>query len=334
MSAARNRFFIWRVESETPIEFEPDAWRANDERTDVRYFCGLLGEVNRLLPDQGITFLITWHLDAFDERFRDAVVVLVGDEKHQIPRYAPAVRAIFKTGGTEPNRIGATLGLAPALAWRVALRELRNRAIAVPRRLAIRGAAPAFEMPMGYFALADAPYIPFEDRVTDVFFAGSVESENGFTLRPRLVARQQMVAAVAAAGRSNPHLRIDVTNSGPFANPDQMLDPEAYSGRLMEARIALCPRGNFDETFRLVEAARSGCVAIVETLPERWYHSRTPAIQIGRWASLPSTLETILGDPDALAQRSEGMRRWWTETLSERAVAKYIAASLADSVRK
>src|SRR5205823_6011021 len=113
----------------------------------------------------------------------------------------------------------------------------------------------------------------------------------------------------AATRRRLPGLRVDYSSAGPFANPGQMQDARAYSTRLMQAKVALCPRGNFDETFRVSEAAKFGCVAIVERLPERWYYHDAPVIQLDRWQSLQQALRDAFSDPAALAQRSEEMRR-------------------------
>jgi hypothetical protein len=329
---APNRFFIWTLGARVAAEFSPPQAFENAELTDVRYFAGIAAELDRLRPGRGITFLLTWHLDTFDERFRDAVVILVGDEKYQVPAYAGSVRAIFKTGGRTPNPIGATMRLAPAVAWRVALRDARNRLLAARRR-ARSTATPAFEIPMGYFGLADVPFVEFSQRSTDLFFAGSIETGAGFTLRPRLAARRQMGAALEQARLRLPTVSVRYSGSGPFANPGAMLGPAAYSSGLMNAKIALCPRGNFDETFRLGEAARSGCVAITEPLPERWYYRDAPVVQLARWSELPSALEALLADPAGLTARAAQTRRWWVQTLSEAAVARFIAASLDETAR-
>jgi hypothetical protein len=163
----------------------------------------------------------------------------------------------------------------------------------------------------------------------DIFFAGSLESESRFTVRPRLAARRQMTAGLEAARRLLPDLRVDYTTSGPFGNPERMLDPEAYSSRLMQAKIALCPRGNIEETFRLAEAAKSGCVAITGQLPARWYYRDAPLIQVDDWRSLPRVVDAALSDEEGLEERSQQMRRWWESSLSEAAVAGYIASSLS-----
>ncbi len=331
-----NRFFIWRAEAARPSEFSPDE-TPDGGASDVRYFYGLLRELDRLLAGRGITFLLTWQLDRFDARLRDSVVLLIGDEKYQAPSYLRSVRAVFKTGGTRRNPLQAALRLEPGLAWRVLLRELRNSALAVRRgretqtaelRTGAAGAGPMYELPMGYYGLTEVPFVPFGQRQVDVFFAGSIERGAGFTVRPRLAARRQMSTALEAAGRRLPDVRISCRRSGPFANPAEMLDPASYSERLMQAKIALCPRGNFDETFRLCEAAKLACVAITEPLPSRWYNADAPAVQLERWSSLPAVLEELLSDPAGLARRSERMREWWRDRLSERAVARYIVERL------
>jgi hypothetical protein len=288
---------VWPADAPEAEEFAPGRVLGDAvDATDRRYFFGLARELDRLAPERGTTFLLTWHVDAFDDSFAGAVVLLVGDEKYQIPSYADKVSAIFKTGGTRRNPLAQTLRTHPSIAWRLLLREARNTAEQarntapqVRRQRTLRRTAPApmHEVPIGYFNLGEVPHVPFEQREVDVFFAGSVESDRGFTVRPRLLARRQMSAALERARARRPRLRVDYTNSGPFANPNGMLDPESYTRRLMAARIALCPRGNIDETFRLVEAARCGCIAISEPLPRRWYNRDSPVVEIDRWDALP-----------------------------------------------
>ena len=327
---AANRFYVWPCQAKTPAKFDPHALARRRADTDVDYFYGVAAHLDHLLGGRGLTFLLTWHLDAFTEPLRDAVVVLIGDEKYQTPSYARHVRAVFKTGGTRPNPLADNLRLPPAVAWRVLLRELRNSVLA--RRRRVPGpCAPMFAIPMGVFGLREVEWMPFDERPTDVFFAGSIEDGQGFTIRPRLAARRQMAAALEAARSQLPIARVDCTTSGPFANPQNMLDERAYSSRLMRSKIALCPRGNFDETFRLSEAAKSGCVAVTERLPARWYYRDAPAIELDSWRELPETLAWLLADPQALSVRAGATRRWWNERLSERGTAQLIAGVLTQT---
>ena len=329
MSPAANRFYIWRVADPEPTRFDPAALLQDEGHGDVRYFAGVARELDERLAGRGLSFLLTWHIDAFDPGLTDAVVLLIGDEKYQTPSYAPSLRAIFKTGGTRRNPLRHTLACSRAVAWRLLLRELRNMLLTIRRRgIAASAGAPMFEMPMGYFGLTDVEWIDAERRPLDVFFAGSIEAGGGFTLRPRLAARREMSQALEDTRRRLPSMRVDCRTSGPFANPTETLDPETYSRRLMSAKIALCPRGNFDETFRLVEAAKSGCVAITERLPARWYYRGCPAVQLDAWRQLPDVLERLLSNAGELEQRAAAMRAWWDEQLSEPAVARYVAATI------
>src|SRR4051794_37597195 len=179
-SAMRNRFFLWPRDLDGPRELVPSAnageFRLPDQleplrETGLRYFFRLAGELDAALPEAGVTFLLTWHLDAFDERFREAIVVLAGDEKHQVPSYVGKVRSIFKTGGIRRNPAGEILDLQPSIAWRVAVRDLRDHLFAARRRLRHRfhGSAPTFEIPLGYFLLTEVPFVPIPKRPTDVF---------------------------------------------------------------------------------------------------------------------------------------------------------------------
>lgn len=330
--ARPNRFFIWEAREAAPTAFDPFELAQGSKSGNLAYYYNLALELESALKDQGLTFLLTWHLDAFDEGLRDSIVLLLGEDKYQTPSYSGAAKAIFKTLGIERNPWGSVVHMSPAVAWRVALRDVRNSVLKA-RRSGLKGhgsKVPMFELPIGYYGLREVTWIPFRERPTDVFFAGAIKSTRGFTVRPKLAARRQMLVSLTSAREELPDLRVDCTTSGPFGNPEHMLDPEAYSRQLMSARIVLCPRGDVDETFRVAEAAKSGSVAIVERLPKRWYNYDSPAVQIDRWASLPTVLRALLSDSESLARRSEQMYRWWTERLSEQAAARFIVEAMSN----
>jgi hypothetical protein len=320
-----NRFFLWGMRDDAPSEFTPGPAR-QDEHPDVRYFLRVAHELDQVVTGRDELFLLTWHADRFEDRFSGSVVLFINDEKNQVPAFAGNVRAIFKTGGVRRNALRHTLRFPPSVSSRLLLREARNVAQSAQRRLRTRQTrgAPLYDVPLGYFGLEDVPAIAFGERPIDVSFAGSIEPTR-FTLRPRLAARAQMAAALEDAASRMPQLRVDFSRGGPMANPQDMLAAGDYSTRLMRSRIVLCPRGTIDETYRLLESARSGCVAITERLPERWYYRDSPAVQIDRWSELPGVLERLLADPAALAARGAAMRRWWDTALDERVIARYIA---------
>jgi hypothetical protein len=138
-----------------------------------------------------------------------------------------------------------------------------------------------------------------------------------------------MGTALAAAQKALPRYRIEALWRA--AKYDQGLGPAAYTQALANAKIALAPRGNTDETYRLFEAAKLGCVMICEPLPSRWYFQNCPAITLRSWSELPGILKNLLNDPAKINELSRRGREWWDSTVSEGAVAKFIAQRLASA---
>jgi hypothetical protein len=326
----QNRFFLWLYCDGSPVQIALEDLPPGLPATDVRYFLGILQRLDRLLPGEGLTFVLTWHLDAFHEAMEDAVVIMVGDERYQTPSYQRRVRAIFKTGGVRPNALQETLRLPASIAWRALLRDARNSVTGIQRRWRYRPpgqpATPIYELPLGYFTLRDIDPPPIDQRPVDVFFAGTL-AVSGWTLRASVAARKQLAAALGEAQAALPQYRIESLLAAPTTG--KRLGPEAYTQALASARIALAPRGNLDETFRLFEAAKLGCVIVSEPLPQRWYYQGSPVVSIPKWSALPGVLRGLLNDPATLKELSRRGRQWWDSKLSEEAVANFIAQCLA-----
>jgi hypothetical protein len=326
----QNRFFIWLNEDASPVGIVPKDYLPQLPITDYRYFVRILQYLDELLPREGLTFVLTWHLDAFHEVMEDAVILQHGDEQYQMPWYRGRVRAMFKVSGLRPNPVWDTLQLPPSIAWRSLLRDARN-SLTRFRRLLTYGppgkiSTPTYELPLGYFALLDFHPLPIEQRPVDVFFAGSL-AVSGWTLRASVAARKQMCAAMSAAQKALPQYRIESIWRPP--KYDQGLGPAAYTQALGKAKIALAPRGNTDETYRLIEAAKLGCVVVSEPLPSRWYFQDCPAVSLRKWSELPGILKSLLNDPAKIRELSLRGRQWWDSTISEGAVANFIAQRVA-----
>jgi hypothetical protein len=319
----QNQFYIWRLSQSQPAAFSPRDEANSPEPSDIRYHAGVLHHLDQQIADAGLTFLLTWHLDRFDERFRDAVVLLIGDECYQTPSYASQVRAIFKTGGVKRNSLGQTFHLPWSIAWRNALRDARNDLKALKRHID-RGRTPMFEIPLGYHTLVDVPEVPWVRRPIDVFFAGSLAPAMKPELRPSIASRRQMMRAIEVAKSELTNRSFDCS----LQPLTRKFAPADYSRNLMNAKIVLCPRGNFDETFRFFEAARSGCVIITESLPKRWYYEDAPVIQIRAWSELSAKLRELFADSARMSDLSRHTRNWWENKASEWAVARYIASKL------
>jgi hypothetical protein len=328
-----NRFYRWRGIDAAPTRIVPAELLPQLPPTDVRYFVRIFDHLDHLLPEAGLTFFLTWHLDDFHEAMEDAVIILVGDERNQTPAYQGKVRALFKVCGIRGSPIRETLRLPASIAWRILLREARNGALRIQRRLRYgiprHVATPMYEIPTGPFALVDIAPPPIDERPVDVFFAGG--STLGWSLRTRTLARKRMAAAVATAQTALPQYRIGSLLGADRQRSDR-LGPEAYTQSLANAKIALAPRGNYDaESYRVYEAAKLGCVIISEPLPSRWYFQGCPAVTIREWSALPEVLSRLLNDPAMLRQLSLRTRQWWDSTVSEAAIAKFVAQKLVAS---
>jgi hypothetical protein len=96
----------------------------------------------------------------------------------------------------------------------------------------------------------------------------------------------------------------------------------------MQSRIALCPRGNSLETYRVLEALRSGCVIVAETLPRRDYYAGSPFVWVRDWHRLPSVVDRLLADRAELEARHHASIAWWEAHLSPVAIARRILSGL------
>jgi hypothetical protein len=336
-----NQFFYQARDADIATLVDPHEMRVGPD-VHRRYLFGVLAELDRLLSAAGLTFWVTWDRDRFDERFRDAVAVLYDDDQLQKPLWAPGVLVIFKTIGLGPEPLRHTARLPPKIAWGMALRDARNFALGLwrfARGPRIKGRrAPTFQIPLGASALVDLADVPFSQRPVDVFFAGSLYESSGLGLRPKNVVRREMQAALEAASRTLGDLRVDYLTFDEFGihsgHDSRILSSEDYARRLAASKYALCPRGNVEETYRLFEAARAGCVLISEPLPPRWYFADTPYVSVRRWSELPAVLRDLHRDGQAASELAHAAREWWRERVAEPKVAEFMRERIPTRTRR
>jgi hypothetical protein len=156
------------------------------------------------------------------------------------------------------------------------------------------------------------------DRDLDVAFMGSVEGGRSF-LNAKLTSRRQMLAALPASAY--------VRTTADFGSSIEA-GADLYADELGRTKILLAPRGGSVETFRFCEGMLAGCVVVTEPLPPFDFYAGSPAVVVDDWRDLPKTLDALLADPEALAQRGEASRRWWDDKLSPEAVGRYMAERL------
>ena len=104
---------------------------------------------------------------------------------------------------------------------------------------------------------------------------------------------------------------------------------QRYSTALSNSKIVLCPKGFHSvETFRHMEALRSGCIVISEKLPNTLWYRNSPIIQVDNWDMGLRTARDLINKPDALKELSHRSSKWWKSVCSEPAVANYMAGTL------
>ena len=334
MAELRNRYFNCLTPGREPVEWWPPEV-PNDVLDDSIYFGEVLGELDARLARGGLTVYLTQDLERLPTYGRDVIAVVIGDEKAIVPAYADRVLAVFKNNAVrplltnsflrEPEHINAWWYVSYLRLWRHhlpgAVRWLRHRS------------APVWLLPVGTFNQVDLPLTPIEERGTDAFFAGSVSHHRGAPalkerIAPKVLSRTEMASSAGRLARSRPDLNVDVRDTGAFA--DSISAPGlAYSRALMDAKIALVPRGVIADTFRFWQALRFGCVVVTDAVPRhRHLYDGAPVVRVRRWDELETVVPELLGDAARLRDLHERSLDWWRTRGAPEAVASSMAARL------
>lgn len=305
----------------------------NSSPTDASYHAQVIRD---LLDDSKLAdlrFLMKWGLEDVPE-FIDAktVVFHIGDERYQSPSWYKRAFAVFKTGGRGPEKVKTILGRPMGFVWRELTRRGFCKAVHLRRRLSGKSDGRAAlhgvgELPLGYFAQYEPVLLPVEQRPTDVAFAGKLSVSRGqLGIKPSGWVRARMAQALHQTQLNHPDLRVELISS---ASPTgQKLNARQYTDFLSRAKISLCPQGNFDETFRMIESARAGCVIISDALATRWYTQQAGVIVLRDWNELGATLRDLKANPARMGDLSRASRRWYEQSLAPSQVARHIAHEL------
>lgn len=177
-----------------------------------------------------------------------------------------------------------------------------------------------YPLPLGYLTnFTGTSSIPINQREFDYSFAGTFNGNGRDKMHQELEARRN-------DGRKK---FWTITNSwGKGLNMDQ------YSELLSQTKIALCPSGYISkESFRIFEAARCGCVLIVDDVPTNlWYYEEFPGIIVKDWSDL-SAIERLLSDPDTMQDISNKTVRWYERCISPDAVASYVQRKIEEKMQ-
>jgi len=177
-----------------------------------------------------------------------------------------------------------------------------------------------FPFPLGCLTnFSGTSSIPINEREMDYSFAGTFNGNGRDKMHQQLEARRD-------DGKKK---FWTITNSwGKGLNMDE------YSSLLSQTKIALCPSGYVSkESFRIFEAARCGCVLIVDDVPTNlWYYEEFPGIIVKDWSDL-SVIERLLSDPDAMQDISNKTVQWYQRCISPEAVASYVQHKIEEKIQ-
>ncbi|HJT37489.1 MAG TPA: hypothetical protein VJ818_03600, partial [Actinomycetota bacterium] len=259
----------------------------------------------------GLRVLVTWFWGVdpvLPFTGDDVIVFCLGDELSRKPSYSHDVRLVAKTGGwtRRPSvSIGsiADLGhVAPATLQELHAQLVRLRsAVSSGARTVRRGRRANYvEIPLAPWSFPSGRAKPMESRRYDVSFAGSMTNEGQdrrWVLSQKTRSRRKLLTKLERLKRDRHDIQVEIRTFDSFHDAKHV---EGYGDLLMETKLAPCPRGGFRETYRLFEAAASGCVPITETLPRRRYYEGCPAVQLRSWSELIPAVNRLLADPDGL----------------------------------
>ncbi|HEY5814177.1 MAG TPA: hypothetical protein VIT23_16160, partial [Terrimicrobiaceae bacterium] len=147
-----------------------------------QYFSAAASLIECACSGEGFHFHFTANINAVPVEGQKSVIFVMSEENGLLPRYTGSVRAVFKCYGAKPFR--TTEWSHPSLI----LSSCAKDAIVYKRALSsrcqwrldqLRGANPfarptVYHIPLGYYAFPPAEIPPWNARVNDVFFAGSL----------------------------------------------------------------------------------------------------------------------------------------------------------------
>lgn len=348
ISSKQNRWTSDLMQCGNQEWFPPEGKAAGVEH----YFATTSSLIEAACSDQGLHFHFTANTKTVPVSGPKSVVFVMSEENGIIPRYAGSVGAVFKCYGTTFVPMAQWLWNHPSLLMSCSVRD----AIVLKRILLARwqsrrehlrsqersAAAIVHHIPVGYYSAPPADLPPWEQRVNDVFFAGStrhalVERKAFLKIRnPKQVVRDDMVAALERlAAKKHWNLKLLFTKgfiphavAWGFAPEGSTMSTDDYMSEMANSKICLAPRGTSFETFRHYEAACVGCVVVSDRLPNTSFYRNPPFIFVEDWRKIDKVLERLTQDLVKLRTIHEQTLRWWNDRLSPEALADYVVRVL------
>jgi hypothetical protein len=314
----------------------PDEFGIKYDRSE--YFRNLVDQIEIEGTLRGYDFVITirdLHIIPINGPL--TIVIIIGEERFLVPKYASDVLAVFRCMG--PHYREAFPLRKDYVGLLIGLRELRRHLLTLSANLKSilsrlilgRRSAPFYVIPLGYASKVEQTPPAIGSRPYDVSFIGSKNPylENSRSFRdlvgtPKSVSRQRMLESLSRYSQSHPERNVHVRLTGDFGE-SMKAGPDHFAEILNKSKICLAPRGGSVETTRLYQGIICGCVVISEPLPPYSFYEDAPIVCIKHWNKLGTVLDDLLNCPERLEQLSARGREWWETRCSETVVARFIA---------
>ncbi|WP_298459319.1 hypothetical protein [uncultured Cellulomonas sp.] len=313
-------------------------------------FSTVESEIERQDPDLArrldrLKVVVTPNPAHLDETGPHVIAMLWGDNFARVPYWADDVGLVMAVNRGR-RFLDSTRMLPRPLGWAELADEVR---VTAERAIwARQGHRPRtrvediFAMPLGYSHQRERPFVPWEEREIDAFFAGSTifTTDRGGALRQRLRAgglavktlhRNAMVAAMESLRDERPDLNVllDIMPS------NQVTDKrDEYSDRMAQTRFSIDPRGTSRESFRFFEAARVGAVPVVTSLPSGGLYAGAPALRLRHWTELGPAMRRMTARPEEALALHEGVQDWYRRQASPEATAQRLVPRVKAVLRR
>lgn len=187
-----------------------------------------------------------------------------------------------------------------------------------------------FEFPVGYNGELDLENPKqFSERSINVFFSGNLHKGRRRMfdfysyLRYLPFFAQHRLQAKIKSTYDNKYPRSYIRFTNGFMRG---LNFKEYSNFIKNSKIVLTPHGSIvEECFRHYEAMKCGCIIISERLPENYFFTGSPIIQVDDWKEADKLIKGLLNDPARMQELHLAALEWWQKVMSESAVASYMA---------
>jgi hypothetical protein len=159
-------------------------------------------------------------------------------------------------------------------------------------------------------------YKKMDDRKIDIFFSGQYSKH-----------RKSFFCSINKLNLKK-YWNVEILETSWF---NKWLKHQEYNQKMINTKIALCPKWTNYESYRIYEAAKMWCIVVMCKQYDFWFRKWSPLFEIKDWKHIWNILDEIYKkDFDKLQQQT---LEWYENTCSETAVANYMFSNISSIER-